>query len=321
MRPLSIILLLPACVLASAQSHAASKDDGAPWPDGVQGYSLSGKALVSPPSGRESLEKLEAARTEYEKNPGDADAIIWFGRRMAYTGDYRGAIQIFSEGIEKHPTDARMYRHRGHRYISVREFDRAIEDLEYAAKLIKGEENRIEPDGLPNALNIPVSTLHGNIWYHLGLAYYLKHDWTNARRAFQAGFETGGNDDNRVSTTHWRYMILRRTGKAAEAARILDDITANMNVIENTVYHRLCLFYKGEVSLAEMTAEDSDNPTGAAAAYGVANWFLYNGDKAQARRHLEALAASPGWDSFGYIAAEADLAFLDAPASSVEAPL
>jgi hypothetical protein len=85
------------------------------------------------------------------------------------------------------------------------------------------------------------------------------------------------------------------------------------------VYHRLCLFYKGEVSLAEITAEGSDNPTGAAGAYGVANWFFYNGDAAQARRHLEALTASPGWDSFGYIAAEADLAFLEAPASSVEA--
>ena len=29
-----------------------------------------------------------------------------------------------------------MYRHRGHRYISIREFDRAIDDLEKASKLI-----------------------------------------------------------------------------------------------------------------------------------------------------------------------------------------
>ena len=317
-RSIVLPVLLSACFFVFAHSHAAMRDDAA-LPDRVQGYSLSGEALVSPPPNRETLGKLEAARTEYERNPADADAIIWYGRRMAYTGDYRSAIRIFSEGMEKHPLDARMYRHRGHRYISVREFDRAIEDLEHASKLIEGKENRIEPDGLPNALNIPVSTLHGNIWYHLGLAYYLKHDWTNAWRAFQAGFATGGNDDNRVSTTHWRYMILRRMGKRGEAERILDDITANMNVIENTVYHRLCLFYKGEVSLAEITAEGSDNPTGAAGAYGVANWFFYNGDAAQARRHLEALTASPGWDSFGYIAAEADLAFLDAPASSVEA--
>jgi hypothetical protein len=104
-------------------------------------------------------------------------------------------------------------------------------------------------------------------------------------------------------------------GKTAEAERTLDDIGTDMNVIENMVYHRLCLFYKGEVSLAEMTAEDADSPTGAAGAYGVANWFLYNGDVAEAKQRMEALTSTPGWDSFGHIAAEADLAMLAREAS------
>jgi hypothetical protein len=312
MRPPMAVRAFLVCLLAAAQSNAASHEAGEALPDGVQGYSMSGEALVSPPPDRETIEKLEVARKEYDEDPGDADNIIWYGRRMAYTGDYRGAIRIFSEGIVKHPRDARMYRHRGHRYISVRELDRAIEDLEYASKVIEGEENRIEPDGLPNALNIPVSTLHGNIWYHLGLAYYLKHDWPNAWRAFEAGFETGSNDDNRVSTTHWRYMILRRMGKRDEAEQVLEDITGEMNVIENAVYHRLCLFYKGELSLAEMESDEADDSTGAAGAYGIANWFYYNGDTAEARKRLEALTAGAGqWDSFGYIAAEADLAFMN----------
>ncbi len=64
----------------------------------------------------------------------------------------------------------------------IREFDRAIQDFEKAATLIEGTEDKIEPDGLPNAQNIPVSTLHTNIWYHLGLAYYLQHDLENALR-------------------------------------------------------------------------------------------------------------------------------------------
>ncbi|HLU05364.1 MAG TPA: hypothetical protein VKZ91_02315 [Woeseiaceae bacterium] len=294
---------------STASVAAASPGDGAPeLPKGVQGYTLFGEALVSGQPDNAALEKLDAARAAYEQHPGDADSIIWYGRRMAYTGDYRSAIRIFSEGMEKHPRDARMYRHRGHRLISVREFRRAIEDLEFAADLIQNEENTIEPDGMPNALNIPVSTLHGNIWYHLGLAYYLKHDWPNAYRAFQAAYDTGGNDDNRVSTTHWRYMILRRMGKPAEAEQTLDDITADMNVIENTVYHRLCLFYKGELSLAALASDDTGNPTGAAAAYGIANWFFYSGDRAEARRRLQEITSTDGWDSFGFIAAEADLA-------------
>ena len=42
-----------------------------------------------------------------------------------------------------------MLRHAGHLYISVRKFDKAIEALEGAATLIEGQENEIEPDGMP----------------------------------------------------------------------------------------------------------------------------------------------------------------------------
>lgn len=277
-------------------------------PDGAQATSLSGEALYPAEPGEAVLENLASALGDYEKNPNSADAIIWYGRRLAYTGDYRGAIEAFSEGIFKFPADARMFRHRGHRYISIREFDRAIEDLERAAKLIEGTENETEPDGAPNALGIPVSSLHGNIWYHLGLAYYLKQDWPNALRAYTNGFNAARNDDNRVSTTHWRYMILRRMGREDDAREVLEGIETEMNVIENMSYHSLCLFYKGDISLEELIGDNEDNPAGAAVMYGAANWHFYTGDEATAREMLEALTSTSSWAGFGFIAAEADLA-------------
>jgi tetratricopeptide (TPR) repeat protein len=274
----------------------------------AQATSLLGRPLVSMPPDADTLAKLEAARNDYERDPGNVENVIWYGRRLAYAGNYREASRVYSQGIEQHPDDARLYRHRGHRYITLRDFASAIRDLEQAVTLIEGREDEIEPDGLPNARNIPVSTLHGNIWYHLGLAYYLQHDWDNAWRAYEAGYATSDNDDNRVSTTHWRYMILRRQGKLDEAAAILTDISADMQVIENDVYHRLCLFYKGEIPLDEMLAEDAGGASGAAGAYGVANWLYYSGEEARARDRLAELAASEDWAAFGVIAAEADLA-------------
>lgn len=297
---LSLVLAVPA---------AGAADDILPVvPDGAQAMSLMGYPLFAAAPDEDTLARLATAKADYERDPDDANNIIWYGRRTAYAGDYRGAIGIFSEGIRKFPNDARMYRHRGHRYITIREFDRAIADLEKAAKLIEGTENEIEPDGLPNALNIPVSSLHGNIWYHLGLAYYLKHDWDNALRAFEAGFDTGRNDDNRVSTSHWMYMILRRKGDDVAAARVLDAITKEMNVIENTSYYRLCLFYKGDLSLPELMLGDDGSSAGDAIVYGVANWHYCNGEKQQALLMMKELLSTANWASFGFIAAEADLA-------------
>jgi tetratricopeptide (TPR) repeat protein len=277
-------------------------------PEGAQAVRLSGEPLYSPEPGDTVLQNLETARLEYDADPDNADNIIWYGRRTAYAGDYRGAIEIFSEGIEKFPEDARMYRHRGHRYISIREFDRAIEDLETAASLIEGTDNETEPDGAPNALNIPVSSLHGNIWYHLGLAYYLVQDWDNAYRAYRNGFDAGRNDDNRVSTTHWMYSILRRKGDEAGAAKVLDTISADMNVIENMSYHSLCLLYKGELSLDDLLDAGDGSPAGAAVLYGAANWLFVNGNVERSDEMLNELIASPSWSAFGVIAAEADLA-------------
>ena len=85
-------------------------------PDGAQAMSALGEPLF--PGGMPSdalLENLAEAKANYDADPNDAMNIIWYGRRVAYTGDYRRAIEIFTEGIEKHPTDARMDRHRGHR--------------------------------------------------------------------------------------------------------------------------------------------------------------------------------------------------------------
>lgn len=293
---------------ALAASSIAAADVLPEVPHGAQAMSLTGEALFSPAPPEEALARLAAAKRDYESDPDNVEAVIWYGRRTAYTGDYRGAIEIFSEGIEKFPADARLYRHRGHRYITIRQFDRAITDLEKAAELIEGTKNSIEPDGLPNAQNIPVSSLHGNIWYHLGLAYYLQQDWDNAYRAFKAGFDAGHNDDNRVSTTHWLYMIRQRNGDADGANTLLSAVEPDMNVIENTSYYRLCLFYQGELTQAEILGDSDDSPAGDAIAYGVANWHYYHGDVVKAADMLRALLNTPNWASFGYIAAEADLA-------------
>ena len=275
-------------------------------PEGAQAVSLKGEPLYSAPPLDSVVTKLEEAKNAYDADPENAENIIWYGRRTAYAGDYRKAILIYTQGIRKFPDDARFYRHRGHRFISIREFDRAIQDFEKAASLIEGKEDLIEPDGIPNVQNIPISTLHSNIWYHLGLAYYLKHDLENALRIYSIAVETSNNNDKLVSTTHWLYMILRLQGMEIEAEKALEPIHKDMNIIENQAYHQLCLFYKGDLALEEITGDEFSNIMNDAAAYGVGNWYFYNGKQDEAKQVFEQILKNKTWASFGYIAAEAD---------------
>ena len=253
------------------------------------------------------LAQFEKAKKDYEATPANIDNIIWFGRRAAYLGRFVEAIKIYSKGISKYPDEPRLYRHRGHRYISLRKFDEAIEDLEQAGQLIEGTDNEIEPDGMPNALNIPISTLHGNIWYHLGLAYYLKHDYGQAYDAYMKCRESGNNADNIVSSTHWLYMIQKRLGNNELAEQMLMPIEPGATIIENTDYYDLCKFYKGLIPMDSLHLSEEDSPSSDAVKYGLANWYFYNGNKEEARKLFEEMVEGKSWSSFGYIAAESDL--------------
>jgi tetratricopeptide (TPR) repeat protein len=255
-------------------------------------------------------ERLAEARARFESSPDDPDAIIWLGRRTAYLGRYHEAIKIFSRGIEIHPGDARLYRHRGHRYITLRCFDLAFADLEKAAKLIKGTVDEIEPDGMPNARNTPTSTLQSNIWYHLGLAYYLGGDFKKALRSYRECMKVSKNPDMLVATSHWLYMTLRRLGQEEEARKVLAPITEEMDIIENRDYHKLLLMYKGKLaaqSLLEEATRGEGSLSSATVGYGVGNWYLYNREREKAERVFRKITETNQWASFGYIAAEVEL--------------
>src|SRR5688572_17838451 len=238
MRILSIVAALPVASTASAQLRVTE----------FQGISLLGDTLKRPRLDSATQARLQAdhaaARVEWAAKPNDPDALIWVGRRLAYMGRYLEAIDIFTQGIQRFPNDARMYRHRGHRYITVRKLDDAIADFERAARLMAGKPDDVEPDGQPNARNIPIGSLQSNVWYHLALAYYLKGDWDNAARAARSGVSVSTNPDRLVSQTHWLYMALRRAGRDQEAAAALAPIRNDFDIIENESYYRLVKLYK-----------------------------------------------------------------------------
>lgn len=268
--------------------------------------------LIAPATGNRqpatAVRQLAEAEAALAAAPGSADALIWVGRRQAYLGRYDDAIATFTRGIASFPADPRFLRHRGHRYITTRQFAKAIDDFNRAVALTRGKPDEVEPDGQPNARNIPTSTLQTNIWYHLGLAHYLTGDFEAAARAYAEDLTINPNDDNLVAVTHWAYMTARRLGRDAEAARLLVPITKDLKVIENGSYHRLLLMYKGDAPEADLIKTVEAGLELVTTGYGVGNWHFYNGRVDRAREVWRKIVGAKDQSAaFGYIAAEAEL--------------
>ncbi len=304
-------LTLPVLLLLVVSCGPRERKDAAPVI-----ISLLGKAYYEPQRSEKVQARLDSnlavARKNWEADPSE-DNYVWLGRRLGYLSRYQESVDVMSEGLAKYPNSAKLYRHRGHRYISMRMFDRAIEDLNQANSLVPGFPVEIEPDGVPNAINTPLSSLQFNIRYHLALAYYLKGDFAGAEQVYVECLKTCDNDDLMVACVDWMYMTYRRQGKTEQAASILGNIHEGMKIVENDSYYTRCGMYQGKLKPEEVLQVNSGDPDQQALSlatqgYGVGNWYLYQGDSTAAKKVFEQVIAGEHFGAFGFIAAEAELA-------------
>ena len=256
---------------------------------------------------------LRIARKNFEADPSEEN-FIWYGRRLGYRYHYNKAIEVLTEGLAKFPNSYKLLRHRGHRYISIREFDKAILDLTKAVELMEGLPIETEPDGQPNKSNIPLSTTQFNVWYHLALAHYLNGDFENAKKAYFSCLSVSGNNDLLVATIDWLYMTYQRQGKPLAADSLLLFVDDSMEVIENDSYLNRLKLYAGKIKAEELLnpdpqSEDYDLAL-ATQGYGVGNWYLYHGDTLKAKSIFTNIVNGKHFSAFGFVAAESALAWL-----------
>ena len=125
-----INLILICQVLISCNISLKTNNDYLPSQI-TETITLLGDTLRSPKLKEgKSLNQYKLAQKSYFKDLNNPELLIWYGRRTAYLGYYQEAINLFSKGIGKHPNDPRFYRHRGHRYISTRQYEKAIQDFQ-----------------------------------------------------------------------------------------------------------------------------------------------------------------------------------------------
>jgi len=275
---------------------------------------LDGKQYFEPERSATAQSRLDSnlniAKKNFKADPSE-DNYIWLGRREGYLYHYNEAIRILSEGLEKYPNSYKLFRHRGHRYISIREFNKAIADFQMAASLMPRQPLEIEPDGQPNKINTSLSNIQFNVWYHLGLAHYLIGDFESAEKAYLQCLDVSVNDDLLVATADWLYMTYRRMEKEEDAAKVLALIRDDMNILENDSYYLRLQMYKGMIppdDLLKVSGSSDDVDLSLATqGYGVGNYYLCEGDTARAVEIFKQVTQGKHFSAFGFIAAEADL--------------
>jgi tetratricopeptide (TPR) repeat protein len=217
--------------------------------------------------------------------PGSIERIIQLGVAQSGVRQFREAIETFSRGLALAPSDPMLYRWRGHRYLSVREFDRALNDLS------KGF-------GLD-------STNYG-ILYHLGIVRYARGDFSGAAEAFQRAQPRAPDAGELAGATDWLWMSLSRAGRVADAQAMLNRRPDSLPT--TIAYAQRLRLYRGQIGPgAVLTPSDTSDIAVATLSYGVGNWYLVRGDTIRAREWFERSVRSGGWPAFGFIMSEIEL--------------
>lgn len=302
-----LLALLPFAV--SCSSAPAGDADSA-----VEARSLDGRELLRPPlepdvqAEREAA--LAAAQAELARDPSDAAAQVWVGRRLAYLGRYREALAVFEAGAARFPDDPRFPRHAGHRLITLRRFAEAERELERAEVLMAGWTDEIEVNGLPSVSGVDIDWLAHSIQYHLGLSRYFQGDWRGASDAFGVCLAVSRNDDARCSAAYWLVVALLRQGRDEAARAVLDELSGERDVVEYFSYRDLVLHFTGALDEAALLAPGraAGGVDFATRAYGAAQWNVYQGRREAAAALYAEIVAAGMWPAFGAIGAEVELA-------------
>lgn len=229
---------------------------------------------------------IARAQSALAADPSNIDRIIQLGIAQSGARQFREAITTFTRGIEVAPNNAVLYRWRGHRYLSLREFDKAMADLTRGSELD--------------------STIYG-IWYHLGIVRFARGDFGGAADAFARALPRAPDAGELAGSTDWLWMSLSRAGRHAEAQAMLQRRPDSLTT--TNAYAKRLKLYRGELSPEQVVtaAVDTGDVNVATLSYGVGNWYLLRGDTARAREWFERSVQSGGWPAFGFIMSEVEL--------------
>ena len=230
---------------------------------------------------------IARAQAALDADPRNIQRFIALGVAQSGARQFREAIATFTRGLAIAPNDPMLYRWRGHRYISVREFDKAQADLTRGYELD--------------------STNYG-ILFHLGVLRFIQGNFSAAATLFTKAQPLAPDGGERAGSTDWLWMSLARAGRTAEATAMLARRPDTLPAPPGYAYVQRLRLYRGEITRDQLlTPADTADVQIATLSYGLGNWLMVRGDTAGAKAAFQRAVASGGWPGFGFIVSEAEL--------------
>jgi tetratricopeptide (TPR) repeat protein len=252
---------------------------------------------------------IRAARAALGSDWRDVNKVIALGVAQSGARQFREAIATFTRGLAalrssagaarsdaQRRDEAMLLRWRGHRYLSVREFVKAEQDL---------------------ARGLALDSANYGILFHLGVLRFLQGRHADAATLFTRAQPIAPDGGERAASTDWLYMSLARAGRLDDANAMLSQrIDAQPDpkpAPPGYAYVTRLKLYRGEITPEQALPEtETDETNTATLAYGIGNWHFVRGDTENARRYWERAVHSGGWAGFGFYVAEAELRRLGA---------
>lgn len=237
-------------------------------------------------------EDLAAINEKLAADPDNAALLMEKGLALAKSSLYREAGECYARAIALEPFNGILYRHWAHRMLSQWRFEDACAGFSMASRLI--------PE-------------NWDVWYHLGLSWFLLGDYKKAAAAYQRCLELSTKEDELIAVCDWYYMTELRLGDRAAAEKLLDNIREDFDPGDNTAYFRRLLMYKGLVAPEEVLPQDlaSMEPLQIITmGFGLSNYYWYNGEEDKSNQVIDMILKagdeSDCYFAFGYLAAKVD---------------
>jgi tetratricopeptide (TPR) repeat protein len=236
---------------------------------------------------------VEAARKALAADPSNIGLVVKLSAAQASLWMNVEADATCTKALKEHPDNIDLLTERGHRRVALRRFAEAKADLARA---------------------ITLGSKNPETFYHLGLAHLFLGEYPEASMAFcDKGLMLAPNEDSKVNSTNWCYATSRRAGLNDKANLAIAWVGATEPAGHSAFYYNLVRFFQKAKTEAEVVPASAGSDMESelrfsTVAFGIANWYLANGDTAKAKAYFERIVQGKVWGTWGYVGSEVELA-------------